>query len=97
MFNEPGEPPHQPSLRDVRRLDLSPDGKHLLVTHSARSLPAGWADEPYVRYTEGWGTLFHSYVLSRYDVESSRLSLGFNSLGYFLETRLVAKTAGRIR
>ncbi len=85
-FDEPGAPLHRSSLRDVRRLDLSPDGKHLLVTHSARSLPPGWADEPYVQYTQGWGTLFHSYVLSRYDVESSRLSLGFNFIGYFLET-----------
>lgn len=86
-FAEPGEPPHQSSLRDVRRLDLSPDGKHLLITHSARSLPPGWADEPEVQFTEGWGSLYNTYVLSLCDMETGRLRLGFNFMAYFLETQ----------
>lgn len=85
-FDEAGEPTHQSSLRDVHRLDLSPDGKHLLVTHSARSLPSGWVEEPYVQFTMGWGSLFDTYVLSLYDMETGRLSLGFNFSGFFLKT-----------
>jgi dipeptidyl aminopeptidase/acylaminoacyl peptidase len=86
-FAESEDSPKQSTLREVRRLDLSPDGKHLLVVYSDRTLPAGWEQESYIRYTRGLGTLVETYVLGLYDVESGRMRLGFNFAGAYLHTR----------
>jgi hypothetical protein len=85
-FNEAGGPQHESSLRDVEGLDLSPDGKHLLVTYSSRALPPEWADEPYLEYAESRGRLFYTYVLGLYDMKSARLSSGFPMCDFLLQT-----------
>jgi dipeptidyl aminopeptidase/acylaminoacyl peptidase len=79
--------PRGPSLRDVSGLDLSPDGKYLLMRHSAEVLPAEWEGEPYVEYLKGRGTPSYSYVLSLYEMDTGALRLGFNFPGGFLQTR----------
>jgi dipeptidyl aminopeptidase/acylaminoacyl peptidase len=86
-FVESDVSPEQSTLRRVSWLDLSPDGKHLLVVYSDRTLPPGWEQEAYIRYTRGLGSLFETYVLSLYDVESGRMRLGFNFSGTLLHTR----------
>lgn len=86
-FTGLGNAQKHPELRNVLRLDLSPDGKHLLIVFSARQLPTGWANEPYVRYAHGFETFFDTYVLGLYDVESGRFRLGFNFPAALLHTR----------
>ena len=75
------------TLRNVIRLDLSPDGKHLLIVYSTGMLPPGWTDEPYVREARGFGTFFDTYVLGLYDLQSEELQLGFNFPGGLVRTR----------
>jgi len=86
-FSESADSAKQWALRNVVRLDLSPDGKRVLLVYSARRFPAGWADEPYIRYVGGFGTLSNTYVLGLYDMKSGRLRLGFNFPGGLLHTR----------
>lgn len=74
-------PPGQPrtlSLRNVLRLNLSPDGKYLLVNYSADSLPPGWREQPFIQYVTGFGTFVETYVLGLYEVSTGRLRPGFN-------------------
>lgn len=76
----PGAPgqPRNSSLRSVLRLNLSPDGKYLLVNYSADSLPSGWRDQPFVRFATGLGTFVETYVLGLYDISTGRMRLGYN-------------------
>lgn len=82
-----GDSKKDSELRNVLRLDLSPNGKHLLLVFSARNLPPGWANRPYVRYSHGFGTSFDTYVLGLYDLESGDLQLGFNFPAGLVHTR----------
>jgi dipeptidyl aminopeptidase/acylaminoacyl peptidase len=86
LFRESERSPYLVSLRDVRRLDLSPDGKNLLFTYNAESLPPGWAGQPYIQYLQRRGTLFYRYLLGLYDIGTARLRLGFNFPGGALHT-----------
>jgi hypothetical protein len=70
--------PRSASLRNVLRLNLSPDANYLLVNYSADTLPAGWADQPFVRYVSGFGTFLESYVVGLYEIKTSRLRVGFS-------------------
>ena len=45
-FSDSRTPPKQSTLRDVLSLNLSPDGRYLLVKYNRESYPAGWANEP---------------------------------------------------
>jgi dipeptidyl aminopeptidase/acylaminoacyl peptidase len=75
------------SLRSVRELNLSPDGKYLLFTYSSGSLPGEWEREPYFKLLKGFGTSSYSYVLGLYEIDTGELRLGFNSPGVFLHTK----------
>lgn len=77
-FRESWDSQKRVSLRNVIGMDLSPDGRYLLLVYSTRSLPPAWADDPYVREAHGLGTFFDTYVLGLYDLESGALRLGFN-------------------
>jgi dipeptidyl aminopeptidase/acylaminoacyl peptidase len=80
-------PERRSTLRNVIRLDLSPDGKRLLIIYSTHVLPPGWSDEPYVKQAHSFGTLFDTYVLGLYDLRSAELRLGFNFPGALVRTR----------
>jgi len=75
------------SLRNIIWLDLSPDGKQLLLVYSAKRLPPGWESEPYVQAARGLGTYFETYVLGLYDLGSGNLRLGFNFPAALIRTR----------
>jgi dipeptidyl aminopeptidase/acylaminoacyl peptidase len=77
----------KPFLRDVSGLDLSPDGKYLLMRYSSDSLPTEWEGEPYFAYLKARGTPFYTYVLGLYEMDTGLLGLAFNFPGGFLETK----------
>ena len=81
VFRESENSPKQSSLRNVQRLSLSPNGKYLLITYSVESIPAGWAEQPYIRLAHSLGTFFDTYVLGLYEISTGRLRVGFNFLG----------------
>src|ERR1019366_2019094 len=70
--------PQLASLRNVLRLNLSPDANYLLTNYSADSLPSRWEGQPFVRYIAGFGTLTETYVLGLYDIKMGSLRLGFD-------------------
>jgi dipeptidyl aminopeptidase/acylaminoacyl peptidase len=82
-FREPG---HAPFLRDVSGLDLSPDGKYLLMKRSSDSLPRSWEGEGYLEYLKGLGTPFYSYVLLLYEIDTGMSRVAFNFPGGLLST-----------
>ena len=86
-FLRPQSSVAEPFLRDVSGLDLSPDGKYLLLKYSADRQPAEWENEPYFERLRRGGTPLYSYVLGLYEIESSALRLAFNFPGGFLDTR----------
>lgn len=77
----------QTALRNVLRIDLSPDGNYLLLVFSAAKLPAGWERQPYIEASRRFGTRFETYVLGLCDLKSGRLRLGFDFAGALLHTR----------
>jgi dipeptidyl aminopeptidase/acylaminoacyl peptidase len=79
--------PDRSALNNVQGLELSPDGKFLLINYSELSLPPGWRDQPFVRLTRGYGTFFYTYVLGLYDIATGQLRSGFNFPGGFLHAR----------
>jgi len=87
-FSGPGNAPRRSVLAWVERLNLSPDGKYLLLNYSADSLPDGWENQPLVKQVSGFGTRAETHVLGIYELATGRLRLGFNYPGVFLvETR----------
>ena len=87
-FSGPGNAPRRLSLTWVEGLNLSPDGKYLLLNYSDDSLPEGWANEPLVKQLIGFGTRAETHVLGLYELATGRLRVGFNYPGVFLvETR----------
>ena len=79
--------PREPFLGNVSGLDLSPDGKYLLLRYSPDSLPPGWEGEPYFEYLKGRGTRSYSCVLGLYEIDTGALRVAFNFPGSLLETR----------
>jgi dipeptidyl aminopeptidase/acylaminoacyl peptidase len=77
-FREPVGSPSCSPLRDVRRLNLSPDGKRLLVDYSARVTPNNWTDEAIIKKARGVGTLWDTYVSGLYDIRTGEMRLAFN-------------------
>jgi dipeptidyl aminopeptidase/acylaminoacyl peptidase len=85
-FSESGHPGYRTSLGDVQELDLSPDGKYLLFVYAAKSLPASWSDQPFVRHLRDLGSTFYRYVLGLYEIDTGELRLGFDFPGGLLHT-----------
>ena len=83
-FREPAESSMCSPLRNIIRLNLSPDGKRLLVTYSSRVAPPGWTNQTFIKHAKGVGTLLDTYVLSLYDIETGQLHLAFNYPGALL-------------
>ena len=83
-FTGPGNAPRRSSLTWVERLNLSPDGRYLLLNYSADSIPDEWKNEPLVRQLEGFGTRAESHLLGLYEVATGRLRVAFNYPGVFL-------------
>jgi len=77
-FVGPGDEGKRSVLRFARGLDLSPDGKFLLLTYSAEKLPAGWDKQPLIKQLRGLGSPSYSFVLGLYEVETGKLRLDFN-------------------
>ncbi len=74
-------------LRAVSDLDLSPDGRYLLLRYSTVSPPTDWVAQPYFELIKSWGTSFYSYVLGFYDIATAELRIAFNFPGGYLKTR----------
>jgi dipeptidyl aminopeptidase/acylaminoacyl peptidase len=83
-FRGPGNAPRRSSLRWVEGLNLSPDGKYLLLNYSAESLPGGWEEHPLVKQLIGFGTRAETHMLGFYNVATGELRLGFNYPGVVL-------------
>jgi dipeptidyl aminopeptidase/acylaminoacyl peptidase len=77
-------------LRNIVGLNLSPDGKRLLITYSARTPPRNWGGEPIVDMASGAGTLFDTYVLGVYAINTGEMRLAFNYIGTLLHARWMA-------
>ena len=86
-FSQSSGVPGEPSLRDVSGLDLSPDGKYLLMRYSSDVLPPEWGSEPYFEYLKGRGTPFYRYVLGLYEMDTGALRVAFNFPGGLLDTK----------
>jgi dipeptidyl aminopeptidase/acylaminoacyl peptidase len=86
-FEGPGDTPRRSILRLTARLNLSPDGKYLLLTYSAETLPPGWEDEPLVKQLRTFGTLGYSIILGLYEIDTGKLRVGFNYPGFAMETK----------
>jgi dipeptidyl aminopeptidase/acylaminoacyl peptidase len=87
-FSGPGNLPRRSLLRYVQGLNLSPDGKYLLVTLSVESLPAGWGEHPLIQQLKSFGTQAESRVLGVCELATTQLRIGFNYPGALLvETR----------
>jgi dipeptidyl aminopeptidase/acylaminoacyl peptidase len=76
-----------PFLRDVSGLDLSPNGKYLLMRYSSDALPPGWGSEPYFKYLKGRGTTSYACVLGLYEIDTGALRVAFNFPGALLQTK----------
>ena len=76
--------PRRSTLRWVEGLNLSPDGKYLLLNYSTDFLPQEWQEHPLVKQLRGFGTRAETHVLGIYDTASGELRLGFNFPGYIL-------------
>jgi dipeptidyl aminopeptidase/acylaminoacyl peptidase len=88
FFSGPGSAPRRSSLSWVEHLNLSPDGKYLLLNYSADALPNGWEDQPLVKQLKGFGTRAETHLLGLYEIATGQLRVAFNYLGVFLvETR----------
>jgi dipeptidyl aminopeptidase/acylaminoacyl peptidase len=77
-FREPVGSPSCSPLRDVRGLNLSPDGNRLLVDYSARVTPNNWKDEAIIKKASGVGTLWDTYVSGLYGIRTGEMRLAFN-------------------
>jgi dipeptidyl aminopeptidase/acylaminoacyl peptidase len=73
-------------LRSVGKLDLSPDGKHLLLCRTVEKLPVSWEGQPLIKQLRGFGTPAYSTVLSLYEIASRQLSLAFNAPAGYCQT-----------
>jgi dipeptidyl aminopeptidase/acylaminoacyl peptidase len=85
-FSQASGAPSAPFLRDVSGLDLSPNGRYLLMRYSSDSLPSQWREEPYFQYLKGLGTPYYSYVLAFYDLDTRVLRVAFNFPAGLLDT-----------
>ena len=83
-FSGPGNAPRRSSLAWVETLNLSPNGKYLLLNYSDDSFPDDWKSEPLVKQLIGFGTRAETHVLGLYEVATGRLRVGFNYPGVFL-------------
>jgi dipeptidyl aminopeptidase/acylaminoacyl peptidase len=79
--------PGEPSLRDASGLDLSPDGKYLLLRYSSEAVPREWEGQPYFQYLKAFGTPSYTHVLGLYEMETGLLRLAFNFPASLLETK----------
>ena len=77
-FREAVGSPSCSPLRDVRGLNLSPDGKRLLVDYSARVTPNNWKNEAIIKKASGVGTLWDTYVSGLFDITTGEMRLAFN-------------------
>jgi dipeptidyl aminopeptidase/acylaminoacyl peptidase len=76
------------SLPEVRDLNLSPDGKHLLLNYEVETMPVGWKGHPLMNYFKGHGGLPIYSLLGMYDLESGELKPAFDSpeSGFYTHT-----------
>jgi dipeptidyl aminopeptidase/acylaminoacyl peptidase len=86
-FSPSAGAPGEPSLRDVSGLDLSPDGKYLLLRYSSDALPLEWEGQSYFQYVKAYGTTSYTYVLGLYEMDTGLLRLAFNFPASLLETK----------
>jgi dipeptidyl aminopeptidase/acylaminoacyl peptidase len=73
-------------LRDASGLDLSPDGKYLLLRYSSNTVPREWEGQPYFQYLKAFGTPSYTHVLGLYEMETGLLRLAFNFPASFVGT-----------
>ena len=77
-FNGPDGSSNTTSLAGVANLNLSPDGRHLLLRYVVSALPEGWQDHPLAAYLQTHGALPKYAILGLYDFESRQLRRAFN-------------------
>ncbi len=66
------------SMVGVGNLNLSPDGKHLLLRYEVETMPVGWKGHPLMDYFKGHGGLPIYSLLGLYDLESGELRPAFD-------------------
>jgi dipeptidyl aminopeptidase/acylaminoacyl peptidase len=86
-FSRSAGAPGEPFLRDVSGLNLSPDGKYLLVRYSSDAVPREWEAQPYFQYLKAYGTPSYTHVLGLYEMGTGLLRLAFNFPASALDTR----------
>src|SRR5205807_7460363 len=86
-FHQSGKSSPCSPLRNVMRLDLSPNGKRILITYSARVTPQNWKNQAFVKMARGVGTRFDTYILGMYEIETGEMRLAFNYIGTVIYAR----------
>ena len=87
QFVGPEAPSLRNTLRDVRGLQLSPDGRFMLIRYRTEKLPPDMAGDPLIQLINSNGTTAASRILAVYDIDTGRLRLDFHYPEYNLQTR----------
>lgn len=77
-FRELANSPLCSPLRDIRGLNLSPDGNRLLIDYSARVIPDSWKNEAIINKASAVGTQWDTYVSGLFDIRTGEMRLAFN-------------------
>ncbi len=86
LFIGPGKVQNRSSLRLVQRLNLSPDGKYLLLNYFEDDVPSGWEGQPIVNQLRRLGPAASS-VLGLCEIGTGQLRMAFNYIGDVITTR----------
>lgn len=74
-------------LRNVRNLNLSPNGKYLLFCYATEKVPSDWENQPLIKQLREIASPGASVVMGFYDIDSGRLRLAINQTSIFCQTR----------
>jgi dipeptidyl aminopeptidase/acylaminoacyl peptidase len=77
-FTGPGNLPLGTTLQGVRSLNLSPDGRHLLLMFASDWVPPGWEEQPVIQQLRSFGVGGNRYVMGLCDVATGQMRLAFN-------------------
>ncbi len=83
-FVGPGDVSRRSSLPWAELLNLSPDGRYLLLTYVTDSLPPEWEEHSLIKHLRALGTRAETHVLGLYDIATGKLRLAFNFPGVFI-------------
>ena len=83
-FTGPGDLPRRTYLKNVGRLNLSPDGKSLLIEYRIDELPAGWEEQPMIKALRSIHSPGANYLIALCDTTTGRMRPAFNFPGDFV-------------